>query len=221
MCRCHQGTSAGYCHPLGLSPKGDEQISIPDGFPLENNEFTCNTCHDVYRQCQKRLFDHWMLRESPYPRLTDFCYRCHKKEDYKELDTHDQVSANGDLQVEICLYCHEKRPDEKTGTYDDVTFVGDMKALCRRCHQIEGNHAGDYDHMAQKPTAEGLRRMATMARTYSIVLPLTATGKMTCITCHNPHEKGVIPVSNPAARGAGSQYRHRLPGKMCEGCHQI
>jgi hypothetical protein len=219
LCRCHHGMSPGYCHPIDTKTAQDIKVNIPDDFPVEDGKFTCNTCHDVYRQCQKRLFDRQSLRGMPYLQKTDFCYRCHNKENYKKLNAHHQIKADGELIINMCLYCHAKKPDEKTATYKEVTFVGDIKALCRRCHQIEGNHAGNFDHVGVKPSAEGLKRMEAMIEKYNIILPLTEDGKMTCITCHNPHEKGVIAEDKPSAKGADSQYRHRLPGKMCKECH--
>ena len=218
--RCHQGMSPGYSHPLDIDREPGNVLSIPADFPLTGGKFTCNTCHDVYRQCQKRLFDRQSLRGAPYSRKTDFCFRCHDRQDYKELNAHHQKQADGKLNERMCLYCHGEKPDEKTATYKEVTFVGEIRALCRRCHRIEGNHAGNFDHMAGKPSPEGLKRLAAMIEKHNIILPLTADGTMTCITCHNPHEEGVIPADKPSARGADSKYRHRLPGKMCAQCHQ-
>jgi len=219
--RCHHGMSPGYCHPLDINSPLDRKLTTPTGFPLTNGRFTCDTCHDVYRQCKKRLFDRYTLRGAPYPRKTDFCYRCHNKKKYQELDAHLQIRANGALNTKMCLYCHEKKPDEKTETYKEVTFIGNMRELCRRCHPIKGNHPGDFDHMAKPPSAKALAYMAVMEKTYDIILPLAKDGKMTCITCHNPHEKGVIAANKPSAKGAGSKYRVRLPKIFCIECHQM
>jgi len=60
-----------------------------------------------------------------------------------------------------------------------------------------------------------------MEEKFGIILPLDADGKMTCVTCHNPHQKGVIPPERAAAKGADSKFRHRLPDKMCTECHQM
>ena len=221
LCRCHHGMSPGYCHPLDINSKLDRKVNIPAGFPEEGGKFTCNTCHDVYRQCQKRLFDRQSLRGAPYPQKTDFCYRCHDKNNYKKLNPHHQIAADGKLKIKMCLYCHKKKPDETIATYKDVKFIGDTRALCRRCHQIAGNHPGNFNHMAARPSPRGLRQMDALKTKYHIILPLAADGKMTCVTCHNPHEKGVIAADLPSSKGADSQYRLRLPGKMCIECHQM
>jgi hypothetical protein len=219
--RCHRGMSRGYCHPLDINSPLDQKLTTPPGFPLTNGRFTCDTCHHVYRQCVKRLFDRYTLRGAPYPLITDFCYRCHNQKKYHELNAHLQIRADGALNTKMCLYCHEKKPNEKTATYKEVTFIGDMRELCRRCHPIKGNHPGDFDHMAKAPSAKALAYMSVMEKTYGIILPLAKDGKMTCITCHNPHEKGVIAADKASAKGAGSKYRTRLPKILCIECHQM
>jgi hypothetical protein len=221
LCRCHHGMTPGYCHPLDINAPLDRKLTIPPGFPLTDGRFTCDTCHDVYRQCVKRVFDRYTLRGAPYPRKTDFCYRCHDRKKYEALNAHHQIQVDGKLDIKMCLYCHEKKPDQKTATYNEVTFIGDTRALCRRCHPIEGNHPGDFDHMAKAPSAKALKHMADMQTTYDIILPLAKDGKMTCITCHNPHQKGVIATDKPSAKGADSKYRERLPGTLCIECHQM
>ena len=219
--RCHHGQSRGYCHPLEIPSSSNRTLTIPQDFPLQNGRFTCETCHDMYRQCVRRRFDRYTLRGAPYPRKTDFCYRCHDKQKYPERNAHHQILADGALDTRMCLYCHRKKPNEKTATYKEVTFIGDTRELCRRCHPIEGNHPGNFDHMAAPPSAKALKHMAEMAKRFDIILPLAQDGRMTCITCHNPHQKGVIAVDKPSAKGADSKYRESLPGTLCIECHKM
>ena len=136
------------------------------------------------------------------------------------LDIHIQLNAKGEIIVDKCLYCHSDKPDENRARYKDVKFIGDLEMLCQRCHQIRGNHAGNFNHLV-KPSAKALARMQAMEKKFGIILPLDENGQLTCITCHNPHGKGVIRAESPAARGAGSKYRQRLPGRLCIECHQI
>jgi hypothetical protein len=56
-------------------------------------------------------------------------------------------------------------------------------------------------------------------------IPLDETGRITCSSCHNPHEKGLLPGGNPRAVGADAKqatnHRLRIPqGSMCVACHQ-
>ncbi len=221
LCRCHAVSPADYIHPVDIKPSSEKAKRIPAGFPLENGKLSCITCHNIYLQCRKRLFDRNSLRGAPYPSRTDFCYQCHAKENYGKLDPHRQINDKGEIIIDRCLVCHLEKPDEKHATFKEVKFIGDIEVMCRRCHHIAGNHSGNADHMGIKPSADGLKRMAAMEKKYNTRLPLDENGKMTCITCHNPHEKGVIPDDRPGAKGAGSKYRHRLDENMCKECHQM
>lgn len=221
LCRCHADSPDAYIHPVDIRPSPGKAERIPPDFPLENGQITCLTCHDIYRQCRKRLFDRNSLRGAPYPRRMDFCYKCHVMENYEKINPHHQKNENGEIVIETCLICHDEKPDEKHATFKDVRFIGDIEVMCRRCHHIAGNHSGNADHMGILPSADGLKRIKIMEEKYNVRLPLDENGKMTCITCHNPHEKGVIPDVNPGASGADSKYRHRLPVNLCKECHQM
>ena len=137
-----------------------------------------------------------------------------------KLDAHKQLDSKGKIIIETCLYCHPDKPDESRAHYKDVKFVGDLGMICQRCHVIRGNHAGNFNHNMVRPSAGTLVRMQEIEKKFGLILPLDENGRLTCITCHNPHDKGVIRAESPAARGAGSKYRHRLPGKLCIECHQ-
>ena len=221
VCRCHTESPDVYIHPFDMVPSPEKKKRIPANFPLQNGKVTCLTCHDIYLQCQKRLFERHSLRGAPYPRRTDFCYNCHVKENYAENDPHRQLDDNHEILIRTCLICHKEKPDEKHATFKDVTLIGDIEILCRRCHHIAGNHSGNADHMGIIPSADGLKKIKAVEAKYHTRLPLDENGKMTCITCHNPHEKGVIPESSPGAKGAGNPHRHRLPETLCQECHQM
>jgi hypothetical protein len=59
-----------------------------------------------------------------------------------------------------------------------------------------------------------------------LLLPLGEEREISCSTCHNPHERGVIPASNPLSRGAeptpAEFHRLRLEAEnLCLACHEI
>lgn len=218
LCKCH--APANYIHPVGIEPSHGKKVTIPAELPLQKGKITCLTCHDIYWQCQKRRVDKNSLRGTRSPKRSDFCYKCHDKASYMKLDLHTQLNPRGKIIVEKCLYCHTDKPDESRARYKDVKFIGDLEMMCQRCHLIRGNHAGNFNHMV-KPSPRALARMQAMEKKFGIILPLDENGQLTCITCHNPHDKGVIRAESPAAKGAGSKYRHRLPGRLCVECHQI
>lgn len=221
LCRCHTLTSDVYIHPVDITPTVEKRKRMPPDFPLENGKLTCLTCHDIYRQCQKQLFERNSLRGAPYPQRVSFCYNCHVKANYQPDDPHQQLNSKNEIIIGTCLICHKEKPDEKHATFKDVTFIGDIEMICRRCHHIAGNHSGNHDHMKDIPSPAGLKRIKLVEVKFHTRLPLNENGKMTCITCHNPHEKGVLPANSPGAKGAGSKYRHRLPKNLCKECHQM
>ena len=220
LCKCHLKTPDSYIHPVDIKPSKEKEERFPTGFPLEEGKVSCLTCHDIYKQCQKRRVDKFSLRGAPYAKRTDFCFKCHYEKSYGKLDPHTQLAENGDIKPKVCLYCHTEKPDEIRALYEDVRFYGDLAMLCQRCHMIRGNHSGNFNHMV-KPSPKLLANMKSMEERFGIILPLDADGKMTCVTCHNPHQKGVIPPDRAAAKGADSKFRHRLPDRMCVECHQM
>ncbi len=219
LCKCH--TPNNYVHPVGIEPSRKEKAKIPADFPLQKGKITCLTCHDIYWQCRKRRVDKNSLRGKRFPRRSDFCYQCHDKASYMMLDIHTQLNAEGKIMAEKCLYCHTDMPVETQTGYEDVKFIGDLGMICQRCHVIRGKHAGNVNHLVVRPSAKTLANMQAMEKKFGIILPLGENGQLTCITCHNPHDKGVIRAESPAAKGAGSKNRQRIPGRLCIECHQI
>jgi hypothetical protein len=52
-----------------------------------------------------------------------------------------------------------------------------------------------------------------------VILPLDANNTITCVTCPNPHERGVL--RGPAGIGADEEKRLRLAtyNEICAPCH--
>jgi len=228
LCRCHVDSPEGYIHPVGIEPSKDKILKIPEGMPLQQGKLSCITCHDMLIQCKLDSPDYLMkkgqnlLRGAPYMRRTDFCYNCHDKNLYKKYYPHKQLGEKQDIIVKTCLYCHTEKPDEETATYKEVKLIGDLETLCVRCHVQElADRRSLHGSHLRKPSEKVLARIHQMETEYGIVLPLDPEGKITCATCHNPHEKGVIPEKRPGAKGAGEVHRQRLPDKICLKCHQM
>ncbi len=222
LCKCHNYTPGEYIHPENIVPSEEIKAKMPDTMPLTDGKISCVTCHDIYLQCQKSKRLKWLnrrfLRGAPYGKRTGICFRCHDEKKYKMLDPHTQLNANGDIIVEKCLYCHVEKPDERQAPYKDVKLIGNLEMLCQRCH-AERKHPASANHL-RKPSAGTLAIMKEGEKKFSIILPLDSDEKVTCATCHNPHEKGVIPDKMAGAKGASEKFRHRLPGKMCMACHK-
>ncbi len=217
---CHLTTPGSYIHPTNMVPSEDKRVKFPADFPLEDDKVTCLTCHDLYMQCQKRDFDRDSLRGVPYRQKTDFCFKCHDQGSYVMFNPHAQVNGKGEVITDKCLYCHTEIPDQKQDRFEDPKLIGDLGPLCQRCHIRMAMRSGSFSHLA-KPSAETLARIRKTEEEFYATLPLDAQGKTTCATCHNPHDKGVISAEKPAAKGAGSTHRLRLPDPMCKWCHPM
>ncbi len=222
VCSCHNYTSKNYIHPVDIEPSDEKRANMPASFPLSNGKLSCSTCHDMYLQCKSvpknSIEDRKFIRGGPYSKRTDMCFKCHDDKKYRKLDPHNQLDARGSIIEEKCLYCHKKRPDESADSFEDVKLVGDLMILCQRCHGELGNHPGNAPHFV-KPSTQLMRRIKAIEKVYEIILPRDYEGRLTCITCHNPHERGVIPKERDGAKGASEIYRHRLPKKLCKSCH--
>ncbi len=233
-CRCHNYTPETYSHPVGIKLTAEKLAKIPADFPLQDDTITCGTCHIMSLQCQAdssmKKFNRSFLRINPLPSRTAICYQCHDEAEYKMMDPHTQIDNEGNIVEEKCLYCHMQLPDVNQttlGTYkkmeDLVAPIGELDVLCYRCHYKQSQmHPINANHL-KKPSARILKNIHRSERKLGIIMPLDAEGKVTCVTCHNPHERGVIPENKSGAGGASEIGRLRaskVGDKICLACHQ-
>lgn len=223
---CHNTRQPIHFHPLGVKPDAAGVVTIPTGFPLKQGELDCLTCHDIYQQCRDSEADklllkgQMLLRGMPYENRLSFCFRCHDEARYPRLNPHKQIDAAGHVMQNTCLYCHTTVPDASHTTYREVKLIGNYTELCKGCHYLTARQPLHVRHL-RKPTLEVVQHMKEMQKKFKIVLPLDRNGKVTCVTCHNPHQKGLIPDQRAGATGAGAPHRHRLAGNMCIKCHPM
>jgi uncharacterized Zn finger protein (UPF0148 family) len=214
LCRCHGYTPGTYIHPVDIFPSEEKKKDIPDNFPLKDGKVSCTTCHDIYLQCQKnpryKVMNRRFLRGAPYVSRTTLCFRCHDEKKYTMLDPHNQLTESGAIVVDKCLYCHVEKPDERIATFEQVKLIGNLEVLCFRCHFKQSQmHPINANHLVTPPPAI-VNYMKETEKKFGIILPLNYDGKITCPTCHNPHERGVIPRDRASAKGASEKYRLRL-----------
>jgi hypothetical protein len=217
-CRCHYLTPGDLRHPTDVAVPKAMQAKIPSGFPLRDGQITCVSCHTFKVLCAPSDPHISSLRGEPYPDRTGFCFRCHEAKQYERLNPHNQLDASGRMVADKCLFCHTQKPDETQATYTTIKLIGGVEMLCQGCHNVGDRHPAGKPHMV-RPTLEYQVRMQALERQYGLVLPLDENGKLTCITCHNPHDAGVIPKTLAGAKGAGEKLRHRLPKVLCQECH--
>ena len=142
------------------------------------------------------------------------CFQCHGQDDYTKIDPHKMLSADGSVRKvngePVCLICHTAQPDPK-GDPDLVEFKADVAFLCWRCHApMAGSFLNKHFHVKpKKPTRTAI--MNTENR-LGIELPLARDGMLTCSTCHNPHQAGVL-TRTAVQAGADAPKRLRIAAK--------
>jgi len=200
-------------HPTDVIPPAP--YTIP--FPLYNSQIRCLTCHTG-----DHMGSSYMLRGGPYTDRREVCFLCHYEEEYRQIDPHIMLDSDGRITEvnnrPVCLVCHSKMPDPRVDRTKDVSFRADVAFLCWRCHSLMGIGILN-QHILLKPSLQMLSRIKSSEEKMTIILPLIPRERMTCSTCHNPHQKGVI-IHEPSAKGADAPDRLRLQeADLCVACH--
>jgi hypothetical protein len=246
---CHDGRLATReAHVVDITPSPRLAQRIPGDLPLPGGVLTCLSCHDMAQNCRPQQppapSGHALLRGGQTPDPLLFCFRCHMPENYRPFNPHDQLET-GKPKTDTCLWCHTDIPSVDSQPRDGAScgLRASAAALCRNCHVVAQSHpvAG---HMSATPSTEMVQYMSAyemkskmrlpFAQLLEIAratkrmprsIPLDEAGRITCSSCHNPHEKGLLPGGNPRAVGADAKqaanHRLRIPqGSVCVACHQ-
>lgn len=198
-------------HAVGM-PVPDDWPE-PKGLPLgEGRKLECRTCHGM-KDMEKRRYDQVdinvpdFLRGGPYPKIEEFCYRCHDRKEFERPNVHAMLDEQGELKKSHCMFCHEEvhkdrdRPLKPT----DYKLRLPPEKLCYGCH-LKTPHFNALEHQSAKPKEEMRKHMKESEQRQGVVLPLGSEGKLMCPTCHTPHQYGVIdPAKNPAGRQANQR----------------
>jgi len=250
LCRsCHDGRLADReAHPADVAPSAAILPKIPLGFPLEDGMLTCLSCHDVASRCTAPEADvtgRYFLRGARAAEPLAFCSNCHVQEDYKPFNAHDQLQA-GQAKPDACLWCHVSTPDASSRPREGTSYKlrGGQSELCGNCHRMAKGHPTENVHMYATPSEEMMWYMSAYemrdrmnmplkqlleyvraAKRTARSIPLDESGRITCCSCHNPHEEGLLPGWNPRSVGAEPKksVNHRLrisEGISCRACHQ-
>jgi len=232
---------------MNVAPSAAMASRIPPEFPLKSGLVTCLTCHDVRPDCEGRPSDprlaYRLLRGWQTSAPLAFCSHCHASEDYRPFNAHDQVEANR-AKTDTCIWCHNDIPDVNSYREEAAAYALRDKSsrVCANCHPMSEGHP-THAHVGTTPPTEFMwhisayelqpklrlpfeqrLRYATAAKRTPRAIPFDEDGRIACYTCHNPHEKGLLPDANPRSLGGEPKQAvtHRLrarEGKVCVVCH--
>ncbi|MDP2688692.1 MAG: hypothetical protein Q8P48_01140 [Deltaproteobacteria bacterium] len=150
------------------------------------------------------------------------------------INPHEQIDDEGRVLWRSCLVCHTEAPDiKKKLTISDVKVRyadEDYNKLCRACHTVRKHPASEGisvamsnfaapDHLVVPPK-RNYWSMRLTKKEIPMMMPLDpGTGKIICSTCHNPHERGLL----PGRADWGGDYTARLRSAgldICQYCHR-
>ncbi len=202
-------------HPVDFAPRDPSRFP----FPLYDGKVRCLTCHtEDHQEGSGNL-----LRGGPYADRRGICFKCHHEDEYSAIYPHVMLDDGKIVEVNgkpVCLVCHAKTPDPRVDRTKDVVFRADVAFLCWRCHSLMAKVMLN-EHVLLKPPTNMLRYIEQNEERMKIIIPLVPRDRITCSTCHNPHQKGVI-IYGPSAKGADAPDRLRLPEPaLCLVCHKM
>lgn len=212
--RCHTGVEH---HPLGVKSTPATWKMDFLRSPLQKEEVVCISCHKppeclgVAGRENPRF-----LRGGPYSTVEEFCGRCHAGKNISTLNPHDQIDESGEIYQKKCLYCHVDLPSASAGG-GALRYTDTFTALCISCHQT-AEHPSSTNHMKALPRAMRENLLEYEERR-KVRLPMDEYDGVTCVTCHNPHERGLL--KGPGGIGADEDKRLRLTtyNEQCTPCH--
>jgi len=223
--RCHDGkTAPTEMHPFGVPLLDHMQQTVSSGWPLREGKITCLTCHNVIAQMSENpseeLVNPRFVRQPFSVSRNGFCFTCHQVNDFQQINPHRQHDESGMIVEETCLYCHQSipNPEEDYGP-NTIPLKNEQTKLCISCHGgNQTNHPTRGNHLVSIPLSmkQALDDLTTKQGVY---LPL-AGNTISCITCHNPHQKGVIKRETAKAGSGQSSFLRIKRGRdLCMTCH--
>lgn len=193
-----------------------------------------------------------MLRAFDAADPMHLCVQCHQSSETWRVSPHRHLDAVGRVMEESCTFCHIRTPPIPAdgARRHDPMLHADGSQLCLTCHtrHWDVSPQGHVDRTVSEHTRRVMlaRQFAhadgnsnqpdaqsrengttrTMPRDLTMepaLLPLSAN-RVTCYTCHNPHQPGLFPDNTPlGAFSAAPRDTHAAlrisSDQLCIECH--
>ena len=207
---------------------------------LFRSKLSCTTCHYLPIQClserrSEKLQNPSFYRGGPFRERSEQCYYCHDAKQYERLNPHEQLTKSGQLREATCRICHTENMEtlQAIRGIENLHFnndTQDISTICMRCHEWKPHPGAAFSFGSMKPVPNHLVKPTTAISQYmqnnfkyTNLTPLLepVTGKVTCATCHDPHEQGVIKgreVEREVKTGKPPAKRLRTK-TICLNCH--
>jgi predicted CXXCH cytochrome family protein len=223
---CHDGKKArAEPHPIARLAS-TAHTTAPKGWPLVEGRLVCLSCHDIVRHCdpaaRRPAINPAMLRVHDPEEPLRLCTQCHQASDAWRVSPHRNLDAAGQVIASSCAFCHVQTPPtspdgSRTG---DALLHADGSSLCLTCHARHWD-VSPLGHVDRE--ASDLTRRIVAARPSAQALPLHGD-RVTCYSCHNPHQAGLFPLDSPlgAISTAPADTRAALrvsSAELCLQCH--
>lgn len=212
-------------HIVGVKPSKD--IDVPKQFKIgQEEELICATCHGL-KDIDKTPIDKVETESADflvggrYRRLTDFCYRCHDEKKTQRENIHVMLDKHGDIKKKNCTFCHEEVPDrDKKLKLTELKLRLPITKICYGCH-LKDPHFNSVEHQVKPAQKEMLKRIEKNSEEQGILVLLSKKQEVLCISCHTPHQYGVIDPEKPAGKQVyiedlekGIEYKEHPWGKV-------
>ncbi|MBA4369912.1 MAG: hypothetical protein C0403_19970 [Desulfobacterium sp.] len=218
------------------------------GIKDRNGVMTCATCHNPHSRRKsdvKEALSIGAKKGSTTPFLREnapaICAECHRnkfdiaytKHNLAKVAPEERNVLNQTVaESGLCGSCHLTHSAQKSFLWARQMSDGSdrfAENLCNGCHYNEGmaskKQVGPYSHPLGVIPAE--KGMTTLLPLFDSQGDISATGMMTCYTCHDPHhwDPGKMAKDDPVAMEGSAlnsflRMKNAPSSKLCGDCHK-
>ena len=244
MCNwCHKTSQdQGDHHPLNIAMKPDSKSTkVTKELPLADGKVTCLSCHERKFECRTEKTTEKIASKNPnyliggpYRKKNEICYKCHIKSEMEKTNPHEMLKPDGAPIASQCKFCHSAPVEKLVEGGKSPGLNGDIDFICILCHS-DRNHPGTRidgtspNHLVKlsnerKTVVNGrivtsiIKNLKKMKDMPFDLLKLDSQKTITCATCHQVHQAGLMKSEKNKSGGTRSMLR-MTQDDLCATCH--